>query len=802
MTALVSHRHNLPAQVSSFIGRERELEEIARLLRQHRLITLTGSGGSGKTRLALRAAEAALDHYADGVWLAALAPLTAPELVCGTIAKAVGAPETGAMDPLDALGGFLSRKQVLLVVDNCEHLLAECARVVAALLARCPALGVLATSREPLAAGGEWVLRVPPLSVPDAARPLDPAHLLAHDGVRLFVERARAAEPSFQLTSVSAAPVVEICRRLDGLPLALELAAVRVRGMGVAYLGERLDDRFRLLTGGNRAGEPRQRTLLALVDWSYDLLAAREQATLRRLCVFRGGFVAEAAQAVCAGEEDDEDASNSAILDDLARLVDKSLVQFDHEAERYRLLETILLYGAERLGAAGEAQRTRQRHLAYYLRLVESGAAQIGGPGQQAWFARLEREHDNLRAALGWAIDTGHADEAARLALGLWRFWRAQTYQREGLRWLERIRALDAASPLPDALRPWLFNALGVLGHSTYAFDRARADHAEALRLWTEAGDEAGMARALIDAGWQAFDEVDVAQTKRHAVEGLALAERGGDRHLIASALSLSATADLHADMRLVFHYDERAQTEAHSLLSVIPTVERSLAIWRELGDSGGVASALVLLGAAYQAAGQYEHAKPLLAESARLHVRLGDYGNLTGTLVGLMLLAANSAHEPEMAREAARMSGVLAATQAMITAATSPWDAAEPARRLAEKLIGLLGIADYERAIAEGRQMTTAELLAPVDRITAPSPRGAESAPSMPVAPASGLTPRELEVLRLVARGMTNAQVAEALVITPRTVNAHLTAIYGKLGVTSRGGAIRYAVSHHLDEP
>jgi non-specific serine/threonine protein kinase len=801
---------NLPSEVSTFIGREQELCEIRDLLRQRRLVTLTGAGGAGKTRLALRAAADEVDHFAGGVWLAELAPLVTPELVIETIILAVGAPKVSVAPPLETLRAFLAAKELLLVLDNCEHLLAECARVVADLLARCPALRLLVTSREPLAIAGEWMLRVPPLRVPGPSQPLDVARLLEYDSIRLFAERAQAAEPSFHLTSVSAPPVVEICRRLDGIPLALELAAVRVRGMGVAYLGARLDDRFRLLRDGDRAGEPRQRTLLALIDWSYDLLSESEQVVLRRLGVLVGSFALEAVEIVCAGDyagdhrvrDGHATIASDAVLDSLLRLVDKSLVQFDQEAARYRLLETIRLYALERLTAAGELEYITRQHFAAYLQLVQDGAGLVGGPDQATWFSRLDQEHDNLRAALAWAIQAGRGDEAARLALGLWQFWRAHTYQREGLRWLEQIRALDAVSPLSAPLRPRLFNALGVLAHMVCYFDRARAYHDEALRLWTAAGDRAGMAQALIDKGWQHFQEMELAQAKQCAVESLPLAEHSGDQRLIASALFLDAVADLHSDLGLMFGYGTGTKMDPSPLLGVVPTLERSLTTWRELGDIGSEASTLALLGLAYQRVGDYERAKPVLAESARLHLRLGDYGNITGTLVALMNLAAYASDAPESARDAARIFGVLMTLAGSIAAEPSPWATAEPARRLTEKLGGVLGQEGFEQAFAEGQGLTTAELLALVDRITAPGPRDAvmpSTRVALAIASHDELTSRELEVLRLVAQGLTNAQVAERLTVTPRTVNAHLTSIYSKLGATSRAGAIRYALDHHL---
>lgn len=790
MTSFLSRQSNLPAQVSSFIGRERELAEVARLLQMHRLVTLTGAGGAGKTRLALHAASDELAEFSGGVWLVELAPLAAPDFVIGAIAKALKAPDATVNSPLDTLSVFLSEKRLLLVLDNCEHLLGECAHTVAHLLARCPALTVLATSREPLSISGETVLRVPPLTLPDSAQTAahgDHEQLLQYDGVHLFVERAQAAEPSFHLTDVNAAAVVDICRRLDGIPLALELAAVRVRGMGVAYLDTRLDDRLRLLGGNGHTGEPRQRTLHALVDWSYSLLTEREQAVLRRLCVFVGSFSREATEAVCVGEYENagrqEAGTSDDVLEDLMRLVDKSLVQFDQGAGRYRLLETIRLFGREQLDATGETQDVNRRHVLYYLALAEHGGSLIGGPRQMDWFARLELEHDNFRAALLWAIDAGRANEAATMALGLWRFWHARTYQREGLRWLERILALEATDSLPDALRARLLNALGVLAHRAARFDDARAYHAEALRIWTAAADQAGMAQALFDIGWQHFDQVDVESAKQRALESLSLAESVGDQRLIASAMLLAALADI----------------QSAKAVSAIPDVERSLSIWRELEDTDNLATTLAVLAAAYQQIGDHERAKPPLAESVRLHIRLGSYGNLISTLVNLMHQAVGMSDHLEMAQDAARVCGMIHAWEEITSGISSPWWASEPGQAVLRKITRQLGQEAFERAVAEGKQLTTAGLLALTDRITAPSPRNELLAAQTVAGPATLLTPREIEVLRLVATGMTNAEVAGTLIITPRTVNAHLTAIYGKLGVASRSGAIRYALQHHL---
>ena len=480
MTSRMSQRTNMPAQVSSFIGRERELQEIARLVRLQRFITFTGSGGTGKTRLAMQAAAAELDQFADGVWLIELAPLSLPQFVIGIIAKAVGASEVSAESPLETLATFLEPKRMLLIFDNCEHLLAECSRLAAYLLGHCPSVVIFATSREPLAISGEWVVRVPPLALPDASVHEDWEHVLDYDGIRLFVERARAAEPSFRPSSVTAPSVVEICCRLDGIPLALELGRrARARtgsrlpeyaaGRSLQFVDEHRPGDRATSAHTSRAGglEPqssrRSRTGAATaglhLQWEFCPGGGRG-----RLCI-------RAAQLA---------ATTDTIIRDLARLVDKSLVQLDHETGRYRLLETIRLYGLDRLAEAGETDTMSHRHFAYYLRLVEDGAVHIGGPGEEEWFTRLDQDHDNVRAALHWAIRSVRTEDAAHLALGLWKFWHARTYQPEGLRWLEQIQALDATCSLAPDLRPRLLNALGAMAERAHSFDRARAYHATA----------------------------------------------------------------------------------------------------------------------------------------------------------------------------------------------------------------------------------------------------------------------------------------------------------------------------------
>jgi non-specific serine/threonine protein kinase len=390
-----------------------------------RLVTLTGAGGCGKTRLALQVARAVLDHYPDGAWLVELAPLSDPGLVPRAVASVLGVSESPDRPLVTALAEFLGTKSLLLILDNCEHLVAACAELAEALLRHCPNLRILATSREVLAAAGEATWRVPSLQAPSvesAAAPgamagLRPGprapQLLEFEAIRLFVERAAAMGAGFGVTEENALAVAEVCRRLDGIPLAIELAAARVKVFAVEQIAAGLDDCLRLLASGQRTAVPRQQTLRATVDWSYGLLSEPERALLRRLAVFAGGWTFEAAEAVCVGEG----IAAHAVLDLLAMLVDKSLVQAEERqgTVRYRLLETIRQYAREKLEEAGEAERTQDRHLAYFLDLAEEGDPKLRGPEQRVWLDRLDVEHDNLRAALHWSLTAGAGESALRL---------------------------------------------------------------------------------------------------------------------------------------------------------------------------------------------------------------------------------------------------------------------------------------------------------------------------------------------------------------------------------------------------
>ncbi|HKX04236.1 MAG TPA: tetratricopeptide repeat protein, partial [Methylomirabilota bacterium] len=443
----------LPVQLTSFIGREREKAEIKRLLRTTRLLSLTGAGGAGKTRLALQVGAEVLDEFRDGVWLVELAAVSDSNLVPPAVAAALNVPEQVGRPLTETLANHLKTKSALLIIDNCEHLVVACAHLTHTLLRACPDLRILATSREALRLTGETTWLVPSLSSPDPQHlpPLD--RFKEYEAVRLFIERAAARSPEFAVTCSNRPGVALLCHRLDGMPLAIELAAVRVKVLAVDQIAARLDDRFRSLTGGSRTGLLRHQTLRATMDWSYDLLSASERALLRRLSVFAGGWLLEAAEAICSGDH----VETADILNLQGQLVDKSLVSVDAQNSevRYWMLEMVRQYGRERLVEAGEAPEFLTRHRDWYLALAEQADRELPGARQQMWLQRLETEHDNLRAGLTWSKTDAHgAETALRLAGALQWFWADRGYWSEAREWLEGALARGGDAPPAAAAKP------------------------------------------------------------------------------------------------------------------------------------------------------------------------------------------------------------------------------------------------------------------------------------------------------------------------------------------------------------
>ncbi|HET9907192.1 MAG TPA: adenylate/guanylate cyclase domain-containing protein, partial [Anaerolineales bacterium] len=447
---------NLPLQLSTFIGREKEVQQIKKRLEKNRLVTLTGSGGVGKTRLSIRVAEELLNQYPNGVWLVELAPVTDPDLVTQTICAALDVTPQGNTPALTVLTNYLKQKKILLVVDNCEHLIDSCAQLCEALLHTCPNLQIIASSREALGIDGENAYRVPSLSLPNLKDGL--STIEQSEAVKLFVERAAATLPEFKITKANAAAIAQICQRLDGIALAIELAASRVKLLKVEQIASRLDDAFRLLTGGSRTALPRQQTLRALIDWSYNLLSEEEKTALRRLSVFVGGWTLEAAEHVC---------DNSNILDLLTHLVDKSLVAIDLEhgdEPRYYFLETIRQYTREKLFDSNEMKATRQRHLTYFLAFAEMKGTETQGRDQITALQKLDDEYENIHEAMDWAIETGQMEEATQITVALaWLYWWSRGLTQEAYEKINLI--LDH----PATTKEKLFRAVALILAALYA---------------------------------------------------------------------------------------------------------------------------------------------------------------------------------------------------------------------------------------------------------------------------------------------------------------------------------------------
>jgi non-specific serine/threonine protein kinase len=636
--------HNLPLELTSFVGRDVEIAEVTERLVHYRLVTLTGAGGCGKTRLALRVAADLREQFEHGVWRVELAPLADPALVPQAVGAALGLPEVPGCAFTDTLTETLRHRQLLLVLDNCEHLVTACASLVEALLQSCPSLRILATSREPLRIGGEAPYRVPSLSLPVPVESLELrvessgnvkgsalsdlstlnsqlSTVARSEAVRLFVERATTVSPDFRLTLENAGAVAQICRCLEGMPLAIELAAARVKALPAKELHERLKDMFRLLTRGSRTALPRHQTLRATMDWSYDLLSPAEQGLFRRLSAFAGGFPLEAAEAVCGGDgvEDVE------VLDLLTSLVEKSLVLYEaQESEgRYRLLEPVRQYARDRQQEAGGGAAVRSRHLDFFARLAERAEPELDGPDQVAWLDRLEQEHDNLRAALAWSGAQGRENAGLRLGGALGWFWFLRGHLGEGQERLAGLLALPGAAPR-TAARAKALKSAGWLAWNQGDHGLARALFEESLAIFREIGNKGGIADSLVLLGGAARHQADYGTARALFEEGRAIYQELGNKAGIAgSILNLGGAA--HA---------ERDHEGARALL------EGSLAIFRELGKRGHIAQSLGQLGWVARAQGDYGAARAFFEEGLAIFRELGAAVGVAWLLNGLGIVA------------------------------------------------------------------------------------------------------------------------------------------------------------------
>jgi predicted ATPase/class 3 adenylate cyclase/DNA-binding CsgD family transcriptional regulator len=861
---LESFPNNLPVQPTPFLGREHEVAAIRDLLHREgvRLVTLTGPGGTGKTRLGLQVAADLSDLFASGVFFVNLAPISDPALVVPTIAETLVIREGSGQTLLERLTEELRQRQMLLLLDNFEHVVSA-AEQVAALLTACPQLKVLVTSREVLHVRAEHEFPVPPLAVPDPNHLPDLAMLSHHAAVALFLQQAQAVKPDFQLTDANARAIAELCVRLDGLPLAIELAAARMKLFPPRALLARLGQRLSVLTSASRDVPARQQTLRNTIAWSYNLLDATEQQLFRRLSVFVDGCTLEAIEALCTSL----DSESEPVLDVVASLVDKSLLQQVEqqtgEESRFVMLETIREYALERLESHGEPETARRVHAAYFLQLAEEAEQGMAGPQQAVLLERLEQEHDNLRAAMQWSLEHVGERKAMALRLGgaLFSFWFVRGYFSEGRDFLERVlarsegvaapvqaKALYAASQLHEALGSHdraerfyeqslalyrelgdtlgIANCLHLLADISWGRGNltvARALGEESLLLFRELDDKRSVAYLLYHLGSLAVEQGEYARGRDLLTESVTINRELGDTRI--TALSLFALARL-------YRLSGGDLAQAHTWL------DESFALFREVGDKESIANCLYLLGMLALDEGDTARAASRVDQALALfqEMKLQDGTALSlYALAGVATIQGNYARSQALYEEGiavARKAGgtrmipsgleglaAAVAAQGNQVLAAHLWGTAEALREAIGMPIPPVERAPYNRAVAAaraklgeqafaaawvgGRTLSPEQALATPGQVAFPVPtQGERSSFPTPAAPPSypdGLTAREVEVLCVMAQGLTNEQVAERLVISPRTVETHLTSIYSKIGVSSRVAATRYAIEHHL---
>jgi predicted ATPase/DNA-binding CsgD family transcriptional regulator len=914
LRSLDPRRHNLPVQRTTLIGRREEMEMVKGLLAETALVTLTGSGGVGKTRLAVQTGAEVIDAYSDGVWLADLAAVADPGAVAAQVASMFSLKEAPGIGIADALAAYLADQQVLVVLDNCEHVLDAAATLADTLLSVCPGLRVLATSRQPLSLPGEVTWRVPSLELPRDDAPAGIAGVNRCEAVVLFVERAARSRPGFTLTDANVAAVANICRRLDGIPLAIELAAARIRVFTPAQIADGLDRRFGLLTGAPRTALPRQQTLRASVDWSHDLLTHIEQVLLRRLSVFSGGFDYPAAQVVAASHPIEA----HQVLDLLGLLVDKSLVQVDHDRQeaRYQLLETIRDYAGERLERAAELETVRNRHRDHYLAVAEEAACHLDGAQQRQWLARLTPEYPNLRGALAWSHNHEEWDRLGRLVVALSTLWYVVGPNQEGEAWLDC--ALAHAGELPPLLHCQMLSGRGRLAAGNFDVGALARSSAEGIALARDLGEPGLLSRLLTLASMAA---ILVGRPTPELEEAIHLAREVCDAFALAAALEVQGIAHLMTDPpRARPHLEESARVAAAAgdrASAHLAQANLSCVLWwlgepreaarragsvcteaTELGDRMNVGVSLMYRGMALvegdERTDAIDVAERLAVLSRRSAMRIWETyvpvirsqlalsaadlneainhaeraaqlafipltrANILPCLVEAELAVGKTADAVGHARELVELSKIAGfayylaygltlqarllrldrtadtaenvAHEALVAAA-----AIEAKARIVDGLELLAGIAGdlesgeeaarlfgaaaiirdntgYLRCISErdvdmkavrealgadsfqtyfdqGRALTVDDAIAYARR-----GRGERKRPSTGWA---SLTPTETKVVELVTQGLNNATIAARLFCSPRTVQAHLTHIFAKLGVISRTELATRAAQH-----
>lgn len=744
---------NLPTPLSRFIGREQELSQLRRLAQDSRLLTLTGGGGCGKSRLALELARQISDRFPDGAWFIDLAPITGPDLVARAVLVRLGLAEQGRKPIMETLIRRLRRARSLLVLDTCEHVTDSAAALVLQLLEACAQVSVLATSRQPLRVPGELTWSVPPLALPQPEQ-VRTSTIARAEAVRLFTDRAALVRPEFELNADNARVVASICRRLDGIPLAIELSAARMRVLGEAEILARLQQRLEFLTGGSPLTHHRHQTLRATLDWSYELLTDAERTLFRQLSVFAGRFTLEHVRAICSGGQLQDDV----ITDLCTGLVDKSLVEVGFRgdgATRYRLLDTSREYAAQRLAEHGEERTARQRHADYFRGLAEAAEKDLGGPLQAAWLDRLDDDYDDVRAALEWAWVSDHG-ALCRLAGALGGFWEIRGHLSEGAEWVKRALDTDAGR---GGVRSKLLASAGLIAWRRGDFATALPAMAEAVSIARVSGDRIALGQrlelqAFILVGAMEFEAADPV-----VAEALRVAREIGDPMLVGGVEHTAGVLALHLG----------------KLETAFPLLRRSLEAARSMGDQVSIGTASNILGWAELRAGNLVSARQYLCEALQVRLAVDDRTAIAVCLDYFAELLQAEGHSETAMR-------LIGAADRIY----QDFGAVPPSLALAsrgywlDRTSSVLG-ARARRALQQGGRMSVQEAVALTDH------PAQEPFRQLAAAPAAELTRREREIASLVAAGLTNREIARRLALSERTIDAHVEHIRNKLDIRSR---------------
>ncbi|MGF1473063.1 MAG: LuxR C-terminal-related transcriptional regulator [Rubrobacteraceae bacterium] len=742
-----THPNNLPVPRTNFIGREKEISEVKNLLERSRLLTLTGVGGSGKTRLALETARELLDRHPGGVWMVGLSSISDPDLVTRAAAQALAVREQPHRPLEETLPAALGEKNLLILLDNCEHVVGAAAKLAEMLLDSCPRLRILATSRELLGIESEVNWTVPPMSLPGSNDELLVEDLQEAESARLFADRASRRLTSFSLTPENAESVAEICRKLDGIPLAIELAAARVGTLSVGQISERLENALRLLTNGRRTAGHRQRTLRGTLDWSHDLLEEQERQVFRRLSVFAGGFTPEAAEKVTSLDGTPEDR----VLDLLSGLVDKSLVV--SRDGRYRLLEPVRQYAGQKLEESGAREPVSRRHALWCLELAEEAEPELTGPDQTWWVDRLETEHDNLRAALGWALDGADPELGLRLAGLLWLFWHTHGHSTEGRRWLEL--GIKEAGDRNARLKAKALNGAGWISIFQHDFEMSELFLKEGAALYRKVGDPEGLGACLSNIWFGALLANREVEEYRWCMEEIeAIKSRLTHNRTLANITFIQAIVELR----------NKELEEARS------SYRDARILYEKAGDAQGTAMVLFNLAVEALLRGDHDEIRKTCSDSLKISRRQDDK---LAIMYGLWILGCGMSGEG-LHERAARLWGAAEIVQEQNDMPPAPiaMDLNGYEDRLA-RTRAALGKEAMETEWQRGRTMTQDEAI--------------DYALAGETPDKTLLTPREIEVAKLLEQSLTNPQISQQLTISERTVHNHVSKVLKKLGLGSR---------------